>query len=70
MPKRFARDVDPETLQVMDAALGKMCEALGLVKTYDLMTESLARIIVQQAETGERDPDKLCALALAALRRE
>jgi hypothetical protein len=53
----------------MHLAFDKACEALGLAKTHDSVTERLARMIVQQAHTGERDPDKLCAMTLRALGR-
>ena len=70
MPDRFlAGSFDPEAVRVMDIAFGKACEALGLAKTHDALTEELAKMIVEQARTGERNPDKLCALTLAALKR-
>ena len=69
MPTRFAESFDPEAMRVMTAAFDKACEALGLAKTHDAATERLARMIVAQAQTGERDPDRLCALALQALER-
>jgi hypothetical protein len=69
VPERFLDgSFGPEDTRVMNIAFDKACDALGLAKTHDGVTESLARMIVQQADTGERDPDKLCALTLAALR--
>jgi hypothetical protein len=54
----------------MNRAFDKACDALGLARTHDGVTESLARMIVEHARTGERDPDKLCALTLRALRHD
>jgi hypothetical protein len=68
MPERFANgSFDPEFLKAMNIAFDTACDALGLAKTHDAATEHLARIVVEQARTGERDPDKLCALTMRAL---
>ena len=67
MPERFAAAFDPPAVKAMMAAFDKACEALGLAKTHDSVTETLARTIVAQASTGERDPDKLCEMTLRAL---
>jgi hypothetical protein len=69
MPKRFAEGFDPEAVRAMTAAFDLACEVLGHVNRTDPVTESLAKIIVEQAHTGERDPDKLCGMALRALQR-
>ena len=50
-------------------AFDKACEALGLVDRHDPITENLAKMVVEQARTGERNPEKLCALTLEALSR-
>jgi hypothetical protein len=70
MPKRFA-DVsfDSGAVKVMMDAFGKACAVLGLVDREDSITENLAKMIVEQARTGERDPDRLCAMTLEALKR-
>ncbi|HUL07024.1 MAG TPA: hypothetical protein VLV76_11870 [Candidatus Acidoferrum sp.] len=67
MPQRFAIGFDPETVNAMMAAFDKACDALRLAKTHDGATEFLAKAVVEQAKTGERDPDKLCAMTLRAL---
>jgi len=69
MPKRFAEAFDPPAVAAMMMAFDKACDALGLPRRHDALTEELAKTIVAQARTGELNPDKLCALALAALRR-
>jgi hypothetical protein len=42
---------------------------LGLVDREDSITDNLAKMIVEQARTGERNPDRLCVLTLEALKR-
>jgi hypothetical protein len=70
MPKRFAEvSFDAGAVQVMMDAFDKACAVLGLVDREDSITENLAKMIVEQARTGERDPDRLCALTLEALKR-
>ena len=60
MPKRFSESFDPDSVRAMMAAFDKACEMLGL--TYGPNADAVARAIVAQARTGERDPHKLCAL--------
>jgi hypothetical protein len=67
MPIRFANGFDPESVKAMMDAFDKTCDALRLARMHDSVTEHLAKMIVQQAETGERDPDKLCEMTLRAL---
>src|SRR5262245_34411704 len=69
VPKRFGDTFDPAAVEAMMVAFDKVCDALGLARTEDSVTESLAKMIVQQARTGERDPDRLYALTMAALKR-
>jgi hypothetical protein len=69
MPERFAGGFDLEAIEAMNLAFDKACDALGLARTHDPVTQSLAELVVDQARTGERDPDRLCAMTLAALRR-
>jgi len=49
----------------MGLAFEKACRALGLALTSDPMTEAVARVIVELAEAGERDPELLYQRALA-----
>ena len=48
---------------VFEAALGK----LGLVDRSDPATMAVAKLIIEFAKAGERDPERLCALALQQL---
>lgn len=68
MPGRYAEGFDPEAMKALDLAFDKACDALGLARTHDAVTETLARVVVEQARSGERDPDTLCAMTLSALR--
>jgi hypothetical protein len=68
MPTRFADGYDPLAVKAMEEAFNKVCDALGLKRTKDRLTENLAKMIVEQAGvTGEYDPDRLCARTLRAL---
>jgi hypothetical protein len=67
VPKRFSESFDPDAVRAMMAAFDKACEVLGVVDRSDPITETVAKMIVEQAHTGKRDPDKLCALTLRAL---
>jgi hypothetical protein len=40
---------------------------LGLVDRSDPATMAVAKLIIEFAKAGERDPERLCALALQAL---
>jgi hypothetical protein len=48
-------------------AFDQACDRLGIERTHDVLTERPAEVIVAAAHTGERDPEKLCAMALRAL---
>jgi len=59
MPERFADGFDPDVVKAMMAAFDRACALLGLVDRYDPITENVAKIVIEQARSGERDPDKL-----------
>jgi hypothetical protein len=67
MPIRPFLDRDdafgPEDIAAMSAALGK----LGWVDRSDPAIMSVAKLIIEFAKVGERDPERLCALALQQL---
>jgi hypothetical protein len=46
-----------------EAALGK----LGLVDRTDPMTTEVVKLIIEFAKQGERNPERLCALAVQQL---
>jgi hypothetical protein len=49
----------------MGVAFEKACRRLGLSLTRDAMTESVAKVIVDLAEAGETDAERLYERALA-----
>ena len=65
----FFRDsaFDPETTLVMGKAFDRACVALKDYGQPDLIKEIIAKRIVEVAQPGERDPDRLRERALQAL---
>ena len=59
-------EVDPETKQVLSAAVEMTRVLLGLED--DLADGIIARRVVELAKAGERNPDLLCEGALKELR--
>jgi len=56
---------EPEATAAMGVAFEKACRRLGLSLTRDAMTESVAKVIVDLAEAGETDAERLYERALA-----
>jgi hypothetical protein len=59
----------PETLSVMGVAYECALKALPPSLPKDVR-EDIAALIIRGARTGERDPNKLCQIALSTLRVE
>jgi hypothetical protein len=59
---------EPETTKAMGVAFEKVCLKLGLSLTADVVTESVAKVIIRLAENGESDPERLYRAALAHFR--
>ena len=59
---------DPEAIEPMVAAFKAACQSLQLVDRDDLLTQIVARKVVEVAGTGERDPERLRDLVLLALK--
>ena len=57
----------PEEIERMTTAYEDALRALGLTDRVDPMTEILAKKIVEIAQTGERDPARIRAQAVAAI---
>ena len=57
----------PEEIRCMTTAYEDALRVLGLIDRNDPMTEILAKKIVEIAQTGERDPSRIRAKAVAAL---
>jgi hypothetical protein len=56
---------DPDVTRAMGVAFEKACRTLGLAPTSDPVTEAVAKVIIDLADAGERDPEHLYARALA-----
>ncbi len=55
---------DPEALRVMGIAFERACQSLGLADKCDAMTKLVACEIIDAANKGERDPDRLFGVAM------
>jgi hypothetical protein len=64
-PYLRAKVFEPETNAAMGMAFEKVCRRLGLSLTRDPMTESVATVIIEMAEGGETDAERLYRSALA-----
>jgi hypothetical protein len=56
---------DPETTAAMGVAFEKVCRRLGLSLTRDAVTESVAKVVIDLADGGETDAERLYQGALA-----
>jgi hypothetical protein len=50
---------EPEAIELMTAAYEDALKVLGLTDRQDPLTELVARKIIELAEVGETDPDRL-----------
>jgi hypothetical protein len=60
----------PEDVKRMGEAYELALAQLELKNRYDPLTESIARLIIEIAQTGEKDPKIICARALSLLRSD
>ena len=71
MPIRLFLEHDhsfgPEDIAKMSAAFEAALGKLGLVDRSDPATHEVAKLIIEFAKQGQRDPERLCALALQRL---
>ena len=58
---------EPEEIAVLTAALENALGRLGLVNRADPATLTVAKLIIELAMEGERDPARLCDGALKRL---
>jgi hypothetical protein len=54
----------PEDIASMSAAFDAALGKLGLVDRTDPIATEVAKLIIEFAKQGERDPERLCTLAL------
>jgi hypothetical protein len=59
---------DPETRRIIGIAFEMTRAALRVSNQDDLAPEIIAKIIIEFARAGERDPERLCDQTLANLR--
>jgi hypothetical protein len=59
---------DPEVVSAMATAYHAALKELGLSESDDAATRVVAKRIVELAALGERDPERLKAATLAALK--
>jgi hypothetical protein len=64
---RLIDSFEPEIGEAIRAAYRMACEALQLEDQIDALTDDIAKKILELAESGETDPDRLCAGALRTL---
>ena len=57
----------PEDITKMSAAFEAALRKLDLVDRTDPMTTEVAKLIIEFAKQGERDPERLCDLTLKQL---
>jgi hypothetical protein len=58
---------DPQTIELVGAAFDEACLSLNDMGQPDIVKEVIARRIVEVAQMGERDLDRMCARALRSL---
>ena len=63
------RAFDPEMTRAMGVAFDDARKELGLADRIDGATETVARRVIELAQTGERDPDKIRAGVLATFNK-
>ena len=61
---------DPETIEVLGAAFERALQSLRLADRSDLATELLAKKMIEVAQQGERDPERLCERTLQGFRAQ
>jgi hypothetical protein len=57
----------PEDIAKMSAAFEAALDKLGLVDRSDLATHEAAKLIIEFAKQGQRDPERLCAATVRRL---
>jgi hypothetical protein len=55
---------EPDAVKAMGTAFEEVCQALGLADTNDALRDLVARKVIELAQQGERDVDRLRELTL------
>ena len=66
----YGERFDPETTRLLGIAFETAIQALHNWGVVDPRREAIARAIIGFAKAGERDPERLCDLALEVLQTE
>ena len=59
---------EPAAIDAMSAAFEDVCCSLGLAERADPLRDMVAKKVIEFAQRGERDPDRLKELTLAAFK--
>jgi hypothetical protein len=62
------RAFEPETIAVMTSAYAEVCRRLGVSECDDQGTDKVAKAVIEYAQRGVSDPDRLRERVLQALR--
>ena len=67
--RQHYHSVDPETLALLEITLNQTWKAVRSNDTFDAVStrKAIADLTIQFAQAGQRDPQRLKALVLAAL---
>ncbi|MBR1146639.1 MULTISPECIES: hypothetical protein [unclassified Bradyrhizobium] len=63
-PRSRNRSLDPEEVLAVNQAYDLACQTLQNIGQLEVDREIIARKVLQAAESGERDADKICARAI------
>jgi len=59
---------EPDDIERMSAAYESALKCLELKDRNDPLTEIIAKIIIEVAQSGEKHADRICAIALSKIR--
>ena len=60
---------EPTHIEAMGQAFEAVCSGLGLTNRDDPLRDLVARKVIECAQRGEHDPERLARIVLAALQR-
>jgi len=60
---------EPTHIEAMGLAFEAVCSGLGLTNPDDPLCDLVARKVIECAQRGEHDPERLARIVLSALKR-
>jgi len=63
------RGFEPKHIEAMGRAFEAVCSGLGLAKHDDPLRDLVARKVIECAQRGEHDPERIARFVLSALQR-